>query len=683
MQLNFDSFKSAVATQFAWMQRHPLFRTDVENDALWTTYLASFPAGSNPVYRERTEHDCSCCKHFIRQMGNVVAIVDGRVVSLWDFAIAEPAYQTVAHKLSDLVKSKSIAAPFLHYEQQAGTDRSFEQITNGTKTWTHFHINLPPSYVMRKDRIAPTIGERRAQHDVLLRSLREITNDAVETVLELIAQNSLYRGEEHKAAVLEFNDVKRKFNKLANNLERDRFVWAANTLGAVSRMRNTAIGTLLVDLSDGVELEAAVKSFEAKVAPLNYKRPTALITKAMIGKAKEKLEELGLTSALERRFARLTDVSINNVLFANRSARKAVGGDVFSELTDQVGTKAKNFDKTEAVGIEHFLSEIVPRAQSIEALLENRHASNLVSLIAPQDPTARRLFKWPNNFSWSYNGEVADAIKERVKRAGGNVTGDLCCRLAWHNFDDLDLHMIEPGGAAKSRYSMLSGREIYFANKVSPATGGQLDVDMNAGQGHTQEPVENIFYGSRSRMLEGEYTLFVHQYMRRESTNIGFEIEVDYLGTVHRFAYDKAVPTGDRVVVARFEYTHAGGLRILESLPSSQAVQTVWGIPTQTFHQVNVLMLSPNCWDGKEIGNKHYLFMLDGCKNDGSARGFFNEFLKEDLTPHRKVFEVVASKTKPEPADEQLSGLGFSSTQRNFVICRVRGAFTRPVKVLF
>ena len=75
--------------------------------------------------------------------------------------------------------------------------------------------------------------------------------------------------------------------------------------------------------------------------------------------------------------------------------------------------------------------------------------------------------------------------------------------------------------------------------------------------------------------------------------------------------------------------------------------------------------------------------MLDDCLNDGKARGFFNEFLTDELSAHRKVFEVVGAKMKTEESNNQLSGLGFSSTQRNSVLCKVKGSFNRVVKINF
>ena len=94
-------------------------------------------------------------------------------------------------------------------------------------------------------------------------------------------------------------------------------------------------------------------------------------------------------------------------------------------------------------------------------------------------------------------------------------------------------------------------------------------------------------------------------------------------------------------------------------------------------------MFSPNYWDDRTVGNKHYFFMLDGCLNEDKARGFFNEFLIEELNTHRKVFEVVGSKMKTEESTNQLSGLGFSSTQRNYILARVKGSFSRTIKITF
>lgn len=676
--MDFTKFKNAVAVQFDKMSKGQLFCTEVAKDDLWGTYLGSFPAGTNPMFRERTEHDCSCCRQFIRAVGNVVSVVDGKVVSIWDGVVGEPAYQAVANAMADMVKAAPIANEFLHTEKTAGTDKNFEQIVDQVQTWSHFYVPIPTgrgaahNFFCTKAEIGPRLSETRALHDVLLRSLTELRPHAVNTVLELIAQGSLYRGEEQKFAVDTFRSLKTAFDRLPA-AERDVFVWSSIKSAPVSvaKIRNTAIGTLLVDLSADVDIEEAVRKFEAVVAPQNYKRPTALVTKAQIEKAKATILELGLTSALERRYARLADITVNNILFADRAARKALTNDVF----DTIQTKASvsKMDKVEEVHIDRFVSDIVPHAESIEVMFENRHAGNLVSLVAPFDPAAGELFKWGNKFSWSYNGSVADSIKERVKKAGGNVTGDLCCRLSWSNHDDLDFHMKEPGAY-----------EISFANKNSTSpNGGRLDVDMNAGGGHTREPVENIFYSSRPTMREGVYELIVHNYAKRESANVGFEVEIDWLGHITRFAYEPAVRDQQRIQVAKFSYSKANGIEMIESLPSTQATKTVWGIASQTFHKVNLLMLSPNFWDGRNIGNKHHFFMIDGCLNDGQARGFFNEFLKEEMTPHRKVIEIVGSKMKTETSLDQLSGLGFSSTQRSDILVRVKGNFTRTIKVIF
>ena len=156
------------------------------------------------------------------------------------------------------------------------------------------------------------------------------------------------------------------------------------------------------------------------------------------------------------------------------------------------------------------------------------------------------------------------------------------------------------------------------------------------------------------------------------------------MGQLHQFTYDKVLLGKDRVQVATLTKT-AAGVEVTPLLPSTQLSKSVWGVTTHTFVPVTIMMLSPNFWEdtGSGIGNKHYFFMLEGCQNDGSARGFFNEFLKPELDHHRKVIEMVGSRMKTDETDRQLSGLGFSSTQRNSLTCRITGSFTRNITITF
>ena len=673
--LDFKELKQAVERRFNFLKLHPMYNTAIDRDRTWQVYLSAFPEGTNPRYRERTEYDCNACKSFLRKIGGLVAIIDGEVATLWDLEIGGQ-FQPVVEALHAYVSSLPIDNVYLHNEPTVGTDKEHAWLDDKKKdqiVWHHFHLRLPQALVAAKDQIGPRLSEYQAAHDVVFRSLSEIKPDAVQLVQELIGQNLLYRGAEKKKLVDTFSTMLAEFNKLHTQRARDLFAWR-QVLGPnqwVCKIRNDVIGTLLVDLSEGVDLTAAVASFENKVSGTNYKRTTALITPKMREAAKQELEKLGLMPALDRRYARLEDLSIRNLLFADRNIRKKLDATVFDELPVKAQA-APNLDRVEEVPIAKFLADILPTVKSMEIMVENKHVSNLVSLIAPLDLTAPTLFKWDNPFSWTYNGDVADSIKERVKAAGGNVTGDVCCRLAWFNHDDLDLHMSEPNGG-----------EIYYARKISPYTGGHLDVDMNVTP-TTREPVENIVYSSRHKMVVGTYKLYVNQFKSRESVDTGFEVEIDVQGTVHKFHYEKGMRTGQNVHVANLEVTKEG-IKVIPSLAcnSSTRTQNVWGLNTGSFYPVTAVMTSPNYWGEQGIGNKHFFFMIDGCKNDGSARGFYNEFLKGELEPHRKTMELVGARMRAEESDEQLSGLGFSDTKRADVVVRVQGAFTRTLKLVF
>jgi hypothetical protein len=691
-KLEFKLLQQAVQKQWERMQAHQMFRVNLDKDGLWNEYLSSFPPGYNEVFRERREYDCNCCKQFVRAVGNVVAIIDGKLVSVWDVMVpAEPVYEKIAKALSKMVKAHAIADPFLHYEPKAGTERTFDEHISG-KAWNHFFVNIAPKFVCDKHAIAPRLNNERTKKELLERALKTINDDAVQTVLDLIAQNSVYRGEEHKFAVTEFAKLKKQYEAIPAWADRELFCWTNSTAqGSVAGIRNTSIGTLLVDLSEGTDLEVAVKKFEAKVAPENYKRTTALVTPAMVAKAKEKVAELGLTSALARRYAVLGDITVNNVLWADRSAKKVMSGDVFDDLAASTAKPVKKLDKVEEVSIAKFLADILPKATSIEVLVENKHAPNLVSLLTADDATAGKLFKWSNPFSWSYTGEVADSdMRRAVREKGGRVDGAFRFTHQWNhdkrNASLMDLHVFMPGSTVNVESGVNDSygnkSRVGWNNRQHIGSGGIQDVDYVNPAPVGYVPVENITFPDVGRMPEGRYICKIHNWKFRTPTQGGFRAEIEFAGQLFTYEYDKPMKDKEWVTVAEVTLKD-GRFDIKHHLPHGETARPMWGLQSQQFQRVNVVCMSPNHWDGEGVGNKHYFFMLDGCANDGEARGFYNEFLDARLDPHRKVFEMVGSKLKPAPAKEQLSGLGFSSTQRNTLTVRVKGSFNRTVNIAF
>jgi len=81
---DFEVFSSKVHAQFTKMSKDELYTVDISGDTLYELYLSAFPEGTNPIYKERTEHDCSCCKNFIRNIGLVVSIQNNELVTVWD-----------------------------------------------------------------------------------------------------------------------------------------------------------------------------------------------------------------------------------------------------------------------------------------------------------------------------------------------------------------------------------------------------------------------------------------------------------------------------------------------------------------------------------------------------------------------------------------------------------------------
>jgi hypothetical protein len=691
--LSFAEFKpllqAHIDTLFA--DGRQLYVTGVTKDELWDTYLESFPPGTNEIVKERREYDCQHCKQFIRGFGAVVVINDDNTVSsIWDVAANDTTFGPVVKAMRDCVTSKPVADVFSTTLKEVGVDFNMSQAENGDPIrWRHLYTKIPASHRNKSRKSDATLmGVARDSKNVLRRSLDTISTEALETVVELIKQDSIYRGGEWLEALQKLRGIMYSFRDVDEAL-RGNFCWrVSNEVGPViSKIRNHSMGVLLVDVSDGEPLDKAVKKYEAIVAPTNYKRPKPIFTKKMLQDAKDAVERLGLTKSLHRRFATIDDITVNNVLFADRgSIQRMTGGDVFDELENDVKVNPKKFDRATEIPIDKFVVDVLPTADKIEMLLEPRHKKNVVSLIAPVHLDSKPMFKWGNNFSWAYTGNITDSMAERVLAAGGRVDGVLRFTLEWNhdgqNQSLMDLHAFFPGtrhsDGQHDRYP--ATRRVGWNHRQDKMSGALQDVDNVEPPGRNV-PIENITFPDINRMPEGTYMFKIHNWNARRPNTSGFRAELAFGGEIYQFERREATTQKEWTTVARVTLKNKQ-FTIEPVMNSSASTVEVCGLKSNQLHPVSVCLLSPNHWDGKSVGNKHYMFMLQGLKNDECPNGFFNEFLPKELEEHKRVFAALGSKMQVEPSDNQLSGLGFSSTKRDSVTLKVHGRTTRVLKVM-
>lgn len=652
------------------MAPHKLVKLDCDVDELWQMYLDGFSEEIKGIYREKPYHDCQACRHWFRRMGNVAALKrDGTIVTFFDFTTI-PEYNDNFLKLSEFLHSKSIKDIFVSSDKKIGFEKNFEQNDNGHVIRNdHFFTILPSAFIKNGVKAGQFINKAKTNRQVLESTVNTISKDAIKNVLDLINDNNLYRGEEWKSSLKILLRIKNDVEKIVNEKELNNFYWleSLNNGDSISRMKNLSIGVLLTDLSNGMDIEKAVKRYESVVAPDNYQRPKAIFTTQMLENAKEKIVELGYESSIQRRFATIEDVSVKDTIFVNRNLTKGIQGsvsDMFNNLSKKAVTVKQDFYNVIDIDLKDFINDVLPKASEVFLYTDDNLSNNFMSLIAPVNDDAPSMFKWDNAFAWSYRNNVADSMKQQVKAMGGDVDVDLRFSIRWNNIEgdydknDLDAHCIEPNGFI-----------IYYHQKQSFITGGWLDVDITDPK-RGIPAVENIQFKDRKKMADGKYIFRVNQYAYRGGDN-GFDAEIEFDNKVYKFNYPYRLEQSKFVTVASVLLKDGKFELVSSDIDPDVNNQTIWGVKMNTFVPVCLMCYSPNYWGDSKVGNKHVFFMLQDCVTDDTPNAWYNEFLNNELNENRQVMEALAREAKVESTENQLSGMGFSTTKKDSIIVKI------------
>jgi len=702
--MKFKELNEKIKSQFVVMQQYKLYRSELTGQEVWDYYISGFTSEQNPVFRDpnSSTENSNNDKNFIRRYGNILAVTPNlEVMSIFDIDVSGSKYEDTVNRLSKVLKNSNVKEVFfetfeelnsLPYQKvsknneffQLGHEKTLKKYTQeeadkfgvvNTKDvyiFDHFHTFLKKEFVDMSGKSIETImGSYRDDKNVFKRAMEEIPLDTLILVKDLIKQGSLLNGETHLYKVEQFIPLKREYDSLKET-DRNNWCWLKSYQLPSAKFKNELIGVLCSELVEGKELNEACQSWNKRVDPANYMKATAPITKRQIGEARKFVEENGYEESFNRRFATIDDIKVSEILHSNVGDGKVKAVSIFDNVKSTSSRhKRSEFDGVETVSIDKFMKDILPTCTSVDAFLTNQQEDNLVSLTTTNNSDSKPIFKWDNNYSWTFNGNLAgkSQIKENVKSAGGKVDGVFRFSMMWADGDgdnsDLDLHCIEP-----------DRNEIYYSNKRSYRTGGNLDIDITQPGGKLA--VENITYPSLSKMIDGTYKLFVRQYSARGSK--GFKAEVEFNGEIFSYEYNKAV--SGNVPVAEVILKN-GDITIVHKLPETNGSRELYGLETNQFHKVDLVCLSPNHWGENKVGNKHYFFMLNGCRCPTSIRSFHNENLISELLEHRKVMEVLGANSMIEPIKKQLSGLGFNATVSDELIVKLQGTHKRIMKIKF
>ena len=121
-------------------------------------------------------------------------------------------------------------------------------------------------------------------------------------------------------------------------------------------------------------------------------------------------------------------------------------------------------------------------------------------------------------------GDISDSI--RVIDNEGEF-GCLSYTLIWNSTDDLDLHVIDVNENHIYFKHYCKGNDNQFTN-----TGGQLDIDLNAGEERSNNPVENVYFKCTPPL--GSYRVFVNAYDKKDNEPLAFNIIVRENGVLKK-----------------------------------------------------------------------------------------------------------------------------------------------------
>lgn len=372
-----------------------LFTTDAKG--LWEDYLAALPKG-----KERQIHDCNCCRRFIQAYGGLVAIAatGEQWPVMWRANGVPEFYKPIIIKLYQRVDSARVTGVFLTTEPLWGLPE-----TTGKKgtLWQHLSVVPPAEFVYRSGQaLDPHQAMALAKENIgtVLRAMAEYGPKVLDEALRLFKAEALDRSEKFVGPVQWLRALHDWPKGPQNALLRNKLLWraVAHAPEGFCHIKSSIVGPLLDDIAAGVPFADIKRKHADKLHPLKYQRPQAAPTAGNIRAAEQLVEKMGIAPSLERRFARLDELPLEDAFWTEDPVTADVAGarpGVFSHLL----TKQRPRDHVKAVDLpqvtmtwEKFKRTRLIDASEIQVLVP--HVGAFTAFTTAVHADAPPIMKW-------------------------------------------------------------------------------------------------------------------------------------------------------------------------------------------------------------------------------------------------------------------------------------------------
>ncbi len=381
----------------------------LEGDELFELYLNSFEDEA-----VRQDHNCRCCKHFLRSWGSLVQVgKDGVSHSLLfqDSEDIPELYRGFVQKAAALLAGRKLQGPLTASPREKvltiGVDKSggFE----------HFHFaikHLPLRDSLRNQ----NQGDAELREDVRLFTLAQGAwkAETLTRATQLFTYDQRLARSSFRPVVEGFVEIREYAASIKDHRARHNYL-TSQIVGArkgLARINQSVVGVLLEELENFKDENFAIQRFLANTGGENYMRPTEAPTAGALARAEKIFAELDLAPALKRRSMRRDEVP--RFVWQPKATAKAeeAPAGVFGHLKtrdDAPTTPTASADiqagKISVLGLYALLD--AGDVEKLELMVPGGHTQVFSSLTVATNPDARPILQWDDeenrNTACSYN----------------------------------------------------------------------------------------------------------------------------------------------------------------------------------------------------------------------------------------------------------------------------------------